>query len=345
MIKKILKSFIFNLLLMVGLTALVFYFTIKDDYRTILELLSNITIFSIIGLAVYIFLYQVFVGLILYVLTKPSNSNYKYRYGLINALIATFFHEIVPGAGGGQFMQVYVFKKHQVDLSDSASILWIDFILYQATMVISVLVLMLTKIRFIYDYNFNLFILVIVGFLVNGSIIVGMWLVTEFSGVYKWVSTKGIKIASKIKLVKDKEATILKMDAIIEKFESETLKMKQRKGLIFKVVLLNVVRLFIYYSFPIVCAWALNITLQPMQMYEMIVMTACVSSTASLFLVPGASGGTELSFVALFSIIMPLVEAKSVMLLWRIFSYYFMVVVSGVSFLAFKQYYKRREKL
>ena len=39
-------------------------------------------------------------------------------------------------ATGGQFGQIYIMKKQGIKVSDAASLLWADFIVYQTTMMI-----------------------------------------------------------------------------------------------------------------------------------------------------------------------------------------------------------------
>ena len=85
--------------------------------------------------------------------------------------MASFFHGVTPSASGGQFAQVYVFKKQGVPLSDSASVLWMDFIVYQSTMIASVFILILLRFHHFYTNYSQFFLLVLLGFLVNSLVI------------------------------------------------------------------------------------------------------------------------------------------------------------------------------
>lgn len=341
--RKLFKSYTFNILLMIVVTGLALFLVLRNDFDIVMETLQKLNIYWVLGLAAFIFCYQLTIGLILTLLTRLSNPHYKYKHGLINALIAAFFHGVTPGASGGQVVQIYVYKKQKVDVGDAVSILWMDFIIYQATMVISVFLLLLFNLSTFHDHHRELFSLVIIGFIVNSIIIVGFWAITRFSKVYTWISTKGIEIGHKLKLIKDKEKTLDKLNKAIERFESETVKFKKHKKLIIEVILINIVRVTIYYAFPFLCALALRIPISIDMLAEVMTLTACVSMINTFIPIPGASGGTEVTFVLMFATIMGQANATSMMLVWRFFSYYFIMIIGAIAFILFKRYYAKRE--
>ena len=341
--KKLFKSYAFNISLMILVTVVALYFVLRDDFDIVMETLQKLNIYWVIGLAAFIFCYQLIIGLILTLLTRLSNPNYKYGQGLINALIAAFFHGVTPSASGGQVAQIYVYKKQKVAVSDAASILWMDFIIYQGTMVLTVFLLLLFNLSTFYNHHKELFGLVILGFIVNSIIIVGFWVITRFSKVYTWISTKGIELGHKLKLIKDKEKTLNNLNEGIKRFESETVKFKQHKKLIIKIILINIVRLVVYYSFPFICALALRIPISINSLLEVMTLTACVSMINTFVPIPGASGGTEVTFVLMFATIIGSANATSMMLVWRFFSYYFIMIIGAIVFILFKRYYARKE--
>jgi len=127
--EKMFKSYTFNILLILVFTVSALYLTIRDFVDEILLALQSIDVGWLIVVILMALFYHVLIGIILTQLTRMSNPKYKYRQGIVNALIAAFFHGITPSASGGQFAQVYVFNKQKVALSDAASVLWLDFIL------------------------------------------------------------------------------------------------------------------------------------------------------------------------------------------------------------------------
>ncbi|MEG0076955.1 lysylphosphatidylglycerol synthase transmembrane domain-containing protein [Anaerorhabdus sp.] len=331
--KKIVKSYAFNIALVVGFTGLVLWLTLKDNYQEILSMLQSANVGWLLVIPALAILYQVIIGWILQRLTLLSNPKYKLSQGVVNAFVASFFHGVTPSASGGQFAQIYIFKKQGVRVSDSASILWMDFIIYQSTMVASVFILLLLKFTYFYRHYSQFFLLVLVGFLINGSIIVGLWALATFPKVYTWLSTKGILIGVKLHIVKDKEKALANLDIQLQRFASETKKLKAHRKTIILVILANFVRLFVYYIIPYFCALALNIPVDASLIIDVLALSSFVSMINCFIPIPGASGGTEATFILMFSTIFGAVGASTTMILWRFITYYFVMILGGLTFI------------
>lgn len=340
-IKKIFKSYAFNIFLVVFFTILVLWFTLKDNYNEISTLLYKADLKWIIVILFITILIQVAVGLALKLLCSLSNPEYSLKQGFINAYIASFFHGVTPSASGGQFVQVYIFKKQGVGISNSASILWMDFIIYQSTMVLLVLVLLLLRMNHFSSGFKHLYYLIILGFIVNSFVIVSLWVLGKFDRVYKWITTTGLNILSKLKIVKDKEKSLNKLNAGLEAYKKQSNILINHKVLIFKVALVNVVRLLMYYSIPFFCAKALHINVSINSLIDIIALSSYVSMINAFIPVPGASGGTEAVFILMFGLIFKNIEASSIMIVWRFATYYFSLIVGGLIFI----YSKKRETL
>ena len=341
--KKIFKNYLLNVIIIVLLAAVALYFSLRGNFSEVMISLKAVHWSWLLFLGGYALLYQFLVAVILTELTKMSNPNYSYRKGMINAIIASFFHGITPSASGGQFAQVYVYKKQDVDVTEAVSVLWMDFIVYQSTMVITVLVLLLLRFGNFYNHYNQLFTLVILGFIVNGAIIIGLWVLARFSKIYMWISTRGVKFAYKLKLVKNEEKTVEVLNESIRHFEKETLKFQTHKKLIIKVFVINLIRLCVYYLIPYFVALALAIPVPSSMIIDIMALTAFVSMINAFIPIPGASGGTEATFLLMFSTIVSSSEAASMMILWRFFSYYFVMFVGVIVFTLFKHYYAKKE--
>ncbi|SJZ76505.1 lysylphosphatidylglycerol synthase transmembrane domain-containing protein [Anaerorhabdus furcosa] len=331
--KKIVKSYAFNIALVVGFTGFVLWLTLKDNYQEILAMIRGANVGWLLVIPALAILYQVIIGWILKRLTLLSNPKYKLSQGVVNAFVASFFHGVTPSASGGQFAQIYIFKKQGVRVSDSASILWMDFIIYQSTMVASVFILILLRFTYFYAHYSQFFLLVLVGFMINGAIIIGLWALVTFPKVYTWLSTKGILIGVKLHIVKDREKALANLDIQLERFASETKKLKGHRKTIILVILANFVRLFVYYIIPYFCALALNIPVDANLILDILALSSFVSMINCFIPIPGASGGTEATFILMFSTIFGSVGASSIMILWRFITYYFVMILGGLTFI------------
>lgn len=332
-IKKLLSNTVFNIFVIIGFTGLVLWLTLKDNYKEIMSMLAGAKIGWLIVIPLLAIFYQVIIGWILQRLTILSNPKYKLSQGVINAFVASFFHGVTPSASGGQFAQVYIFKKQGVRISDSASILWMDFILYQATMVFSVLILILLRFTYFYQHYSQFFILVLVGFLVNCTIIVGLWALVTFPRIYTWISTKGLLLGVKMHLIKDKDKALNSLNIQLKHFEEEVKKLKNHRKTIVLVILANLARLFLYYSIPYFCALALRVPVDNSYILDILALSSFVSMINCFIPIPGASGGTEATFILMFSTIFGNIAASSIMILWRFATYYFVMILGGLIFI------------
>lgn len=340
--KKI-RSTIFNIALIIAFTALALWLVLKDRWNEVYVTLKNASLgWILFALALFV-LSQMLIGFILMIFARGVKKDYSFKDGIVNALIASFFHGITPSASGGQIVQVYVFRKQGIEVSDSASILWMDFILYQLSMVILVLGLLLLKGDILFYRHYQFFVLVLIGFLLNGFVIVGLWLIVRFPSFYTWITTTGIHIGEKLHFVKDKKAAIDKLNHQLSRFDKETKRLKAHKVLILKCMTLNFMRLILYYSIPYFCAKSLQIDVSLNQLTTIIALSSFVSMINAFIPIPGASGGTEATFVVLFSLIFDKTAAAGCMLVWRFITYYSALVVGGIVFIGFKAM-KRKEE-
>lgn len=340
--KKI-RNTIFNIVLIFAFTALALWLVLKDRWNEVYATLKNASLgWILFALALFV-LSQMLIGFILMIFAQGVKKDYSFKDGIVNALIASFFHGITPSASGGQIVQVYVFRKQGIEVSDSASILWMDFILYQLSMVILVLGLLLLKGDILFYRHYQFFILVLIGFLLNGFVIVGLWLIVRFPSFYTWITTTGIHIGEKFHFVKDKKAAIDKLNHQLSRFDKETKRLKNHKVLIIKCMTLNFIRLILYYSIPYFCAKSLQIDVSLNQLTTIIALSSFVSMINAFIPIPGASGGTEATFVVLFSLIFDKTAAAGCMLVWRFITYYSALVVGGIVFIGFKAI-KRKEE-
>lgn len=335
-LKKLFSNYLFNILLVLGLTIFALWFALKDDYDEIILLIKNVNQTYLIILLVVVLAIHFFIGLAITLLTKISNPQYKLSYGIQNGLVASFFHGVTPSASGGQVAQVYIFKKQNVDISDAASVLWMDFIIYQSTMVIIVLLLLIARFKYFMAYFSNLLILVILGFVISSGIIISLWALVKFEKVYHFITTKGIEIGHKLHLIKDKQNTIDSLNKQLKRFDSEIKKLKDHKLVIIKVIICNIIRLLLYYSIPFICLKALDINIGIYDLIKVMAMSSYISMINCFIPLPGSSGGTEATYVLMFSKIYGKVAASSSMLLWRFTSYYFVMIIGGLTFLYVK---------
>lgn len=338
--KQSMRSYILNFIIILGFTAAVLWFALKDNFHSIMELIGNIPflwLFVILGWGI---VYAGVIGLILTVLTRRYHKQYTFLKGFQNALVGYFFSGITPSATGGQFAQAYILKKQGIKLAEGASILWADFIIYQTVMMVYVTVLFLMRSAYYMEIVGTWFWAIIVGYLVNVGVIALLWTMALFPKLYVWLSQRMVSLLAKLHLVKDKEKTLSSWKLQVEGFTNEIKQIRHEHRLIVKAVLLNVLRMTIQLTLPFVIARSLGLPLGWDKLIDSMALASFVLMVNAFFPVPGASGGTEFAFTQLYIFLVgPGAAASSIMILWRFSTYHIVLIAGAFVFLYLKHRY------
>ena len=307
-IKKLFQNTVFNIFLIFALAGLVFFLTLKDDGPQVWNTLKNVSIPGMIALILLMVFERYLLGWGLASECRLTHPHYTNRQG-------------------------YIFKKQGIPLSNSIGVLWLDFIVYQTTMCIFVLALILLKFSYFYENYSQYFILVIFGFLIGAAIIVFLWVLAVYPKFYTWLTTTGINIGVRMHLVKNREQTLVHLNNQLTQFSHEIVVLKLHKKLIFILGLEDFLRLLIYYSVPFLSAIVLGIHVKPSMYLDMLALSSFVAMINAFLPMPGSSGGTEATFVLMFGTIFTKTQAASIMILWRFVTFYQVLIIGSIVFL------------
>lgn len=332
-IKKLFSNTLFNIFLIFGLAFIVLFFTLKDDGPQVIQALKCVSIPGFLALLVLMVFERFLLGASLTKECKLTHPHYTYRQGFINAYVAGLFNNITPGASGGQIAQGYIFRKQGIPVSNSLGVLWLDFIVYQTTMCLFVLVLLILKFPYFYSNYSQFFLIVIGGFLVGAAIIVFLWILACSPKFYNWLTTTGIKIGHNLHLVKDVDKTIANLNTQLELFSKEIVVLKTHKKLIVFLSFCDLLRLLIYYSIPFLCALILGIKVNGAMYVNTVALSSFVAMVNAFLPMPGSSGGTEATFILMFSTIFTKTQSTTIMILWRVITFYQVLIIGSFVFL------------
>ena len=339
--KRLIKSPLFNVVLLLTNGALVLYFSLNEDFEGIVTQLRSANVQWAYFCIALILLYYYLGGYLFKLYSNLFISSFTTTRGFILALIGAFGSAITPSASGGQIFQVTPFKKYGLKTSQTASILYLDFIIYQCTMIGFVSLLFILKFSDYFKNGSPVFYVVLAGFLVNVVLMAALILLYKSKKFHYIVVNSVIKFLHKIKIIKDPQKSIDKINNQVDYFHESSKLIENNKKLLVKAVLINVMRFIVYYSIPYFVILTLNIELDASRIVDVICLTAFVSMVNAFIPVPGASGGTEITFVTVFA---PLMGSGilSVMLIWRFITFYFVLVLGGLVLFFTRRYQIQR---
>ena len=330
------KKNLINFAIIALVLALTIFALIKFDLKESYKLISNSDFKLIIFAISLIFLWQIIIGLNLSLITRYTNSNYSYLSGIINSTIASFFHSITPSSSGGQFIQIYIFKKQKVDDSQALGVLWLEFIIYQSVMCFFILFLLLSNFKFFYNRHRDWFVLIIINFIINILIVLTIFALAKLSLFHKLITKDLINFLHKIKIVKNPDKLRDKLENKVTSFKRFSSLYINNHQLCIISIILNILRCFVYYSIPYVIFLALGVKASISTFIICLTLSSFVSMLSNLIPTPGGSLGSEAVFLLLFSSLFNLNLVTSAMLIWRFITYYLLLLISGTIYLFYK---------
>ena len=271
-----------------------------------------------------------------------------------------FFNGITPFSSGGQPFQAYALKQKNVKFSDSTSILLLNFLAYQIVMnlisLVSVIVFYPTLSKEVPNFSW----LVFIGFSINIVVMIILVLLgtTKFMGK---AIIGLVDLFAKIKFLK--KLLVSKRDVVVTYINDMQTAFKEigkSKGAWSVAALSKLLSLVCYYSIPFFGFLAININMGWDNFFYVCAVTSFALTLAIWVPTPGASGGAELAFTTLFvgmaalntGIKNPTGDidiaknlALSGMLIWRLFTYYLLMLLGFIMYLIFDKRDRKAQKL
>jgi uncharacterized protein (TIRG00374 family) len=321
-----------NIVILIVLSFLVLYFSLKDDFVGIIQTIMDINFWWFFIGVILMFGYWFFRSLAFHRLVLKFDSNYDFKrtFGLI--MLTQFFNGITPFATGGQPLVAYTLKKDGLKVEDSTNIVVQDFITYQIALII------LGIIAILYNYLFNIFIkvqflkeIVLIGFIVNVAVVLGLFMVA-FARKFNQTTVKfAIKIMNKLKIVNDREKLIDKWEKKINDFhDGASILMEDKKHFAMNI-LINIFAMISLYAIPLAILFSMR-DYHSLNIVTAIVSSAYVMLVSSFIPSPGSVGGIEFAFVAFFSNFVKGNILSAMMLLWRVLTYYLGLTIGAIVF-------------
>ena len=242
-----------------------------------------------------------------------------------------FFNAVTPFATGGQPYQIYYLMQQGVSAAESANIIILNFIVYQIALVSLGIIAVGCNFAFhIFNKVELLQHLVLLGFLCNTAVIVVMFLISFNKKVNKKLVNLGIKVLTKLHLIKDKNEKIEEWDDKVNQFYNGTKMLLSNKFDFIKTIIYNLVALVCLYSIPLILLYAMG-DFTSYNISIAIVTSAYVMLIGSFVPIPGGSGGLEYGFMQFYGNFISGGKLSAIMLLWRFVTYYFGMIVGAIS--------------
>lgn len=321
---------ILNALFLIGLLSLTCWAIFKDqDIEAILKLLTDIS---------PIFLVICFILVIVYVCSESVIIKYllhtvQIKVPLLNCIrysfVGFFYSCITPSATGGQPMQIYYMKKQKIDIPTATIILMLVTIEYKFVLVFVGVALAVFGQGLLHTLTGEVRFYLYLGIALNVFCVSFMSFLVFMPRTAKFLITKGFSLLKKLHLMKEKNNRAERLENSMEVYKGASVYLKNNKAAIFNTTIISFVQRFflffityvVYRSFGLNTENAFTITL----------LQAIISISVDMLPLPGGMGISERLYLLIFSPIFGgVTSATASMLISRGFSYYVLIIVSGI---------------
>lgn len=318
-----------NVIVLALVTCLVLYFSLKDNFNTIINEIINVNIFWLVISFLLALSFWFFKAIATTRIANIFKKDYSIKQGMRLVLETNFFHAITPFAVGGQPYEIYSLKKSKLKITEATNVSIVNFIVYQIALVL------LGIIAIVYNHHFVLLKendllknLVVIGFLVNFIVIVALFLLTCTKKINKILMKFIIKVLNKIHIVKNKDEKIKQFNEYLNEFHQGAKILLQDKKLFIKLIFVHFIGLISSYLIPLTLAYAMGIS--SYTGIEAIVLSSYVMLIGAFVPIPGGTGGLEYGFMTFYGSFIKGSKLNAVMLLWRFITYYFAMILGAI---------------
>ncbi|KIS02721.1 lysylphosphatidylglycerol synthase transmembrane domain-containing protein [Paucilactobacillus wasatchensis] len=269
-----------------------------------------------------IVLYLGLEGVVVKVFMADRHPDFTFKNALRVPLVEQLFNGITPFSTGGQPAQLIAMMQSGVDAGQASSVLLMKFVVFQAMIVINFLFSLMIGFHYIAVKLHALSLLVVFGFLIHLTVIVGLLMIMYWHGFTKRLVNLLISPIKWFRSAEKFAAMKANLDSKIDNFYQESLRIKSEGVKLLEVVILTFFQLLFYYLIPYFIMLSLGV--HGLNLIMVTSLHILIVMIISLFPIPGGAGGAEYSFSVLFS---SFIGANSklvlAMLLWRLLTYYF----------------------
>jgi len=324
---------IFFMLLNVGL---LFYLISSDeDLQGDVSGAKDFNILILLGALLFMIAYIAIDIIKTYQMIKFFTGRREILLSIKITVIGKYYDEITPLATGGQPFQIYELTKAGISGVHASGVILIKYFIYQAAFflygLLSLAAILIAGVQFTVPQ----YILFIIALFINALIpFTVYYLAVQNKSTSKLISFF-LRIGEKLKIVKNKEAAMEKVNNTVSEFSNAFNLLKNDSKQVGKLIILTLIEAGLYLSIPFVVYLSYNpaIVSDPAFlkiMIKYITMFIFIYFVMSIFPLPGGSGAAEFGFKWFLGSFFLSGSVSIAIILWRGITYYMPIFVGFI---------------
>lgn len=343
--------YLINVLIIVIVSGLTISKILKEHGVEAVSYLKDMSFFSIVFLTGIFFINYYLEGIIISISMKKYNKSFSASNGFVVQCVGGLFSAITPLKIGYFPSLGYAYSKYNVKADELIRSMAKNSFSYQIlTLLLSIFSLVVCFSRnmvvSIANTSLNLKYVALIGAVYNIVLFCVYFILVLSPKIHNFVLKIIGFLLVKLKKVSTKEEYVNskteKMQIVREELKSYFKNIKESSCIFLIYLIKNLIFWGLpYYVYLLISKETFNIEIY---LYT-VVLVNLISYITNIIPIPGASGAAETVFIAVFSLIYtPQSLLTSVMLVWRVFSYFINIIVGFIVFAIMINIHKEKDK-
>ncbi|MBQ3266140.1 MAG: flippase-like domain-containing protein [Ruminococcus sp.] len=338
--KPSLKKNIVNVSVLLALIGFTFYVIFRNSdgfsLKSLGEFVSKIHWPFLAGAFLCMFLNIGCKGLSIGVLSKALGYRKGLRRNYAYASADIYFSAITPSATGGQPASAYYMVKDGIPISHTTAILSVNLLMYTASlMALSLLTFIVRPKLFITIDSWIVKVCIIVGLAVQLLFLSVYVMIMISEKVVITIATWLVKLAALVRIVKDKEEYIGRIEGSVRRFKASVMLLSHNKKALLGSFLCNFIERIVYISIGVLVFYGALYNIPELagvkiSVVDIYALEAFCWFGAYCVPLPGAVGASEAIFNNVFKMVIAnVVLLDSTMVITRGINFYISFLFAG----------------
>lgn len=255
-------------------------------------------------------------------------KTYSIKNSIQTSMVGQFFTLVSPSGAAGQPMQIYTMSKQGIDAGIATSSLIQKFLVYQVALTFY----SASAIIFRFSY-FNAMLdklmwsVTVISFFIQACVVGVIFLFSFNKPLTHRIIVFILNLLGKLHLVKHNKEKVDKIENQLDLFHSANKELYKNSKLLIKAFVITLVQLTLMFLVPY-CVYK-SFKLSGASVIDLICAQSFIVMIGHFIPIPGASGIAEGTSFLILSTFFNTTTIKSAVLITRIFSYYFTIVVTA----------------
>lgn len=264
----------------------------------------------------------------LHILTLVRVKSYKLYNSFVVAILGLLYSALTPFATGGQPVQIYEMNKAGVKTGVASAVITVKSLIYQAGIVAYALLFSAFTWRLFESHINHFWLYMSFGIICNALFIAIVLLIC----LNKKLTMRGaaviVYVLHRLKIVKDFKKTLSRTFGQIKLFRKSMRTALNNKRISFVCLLITALQLTALYAVPYTIYRAFHFS--EAVLFNMIAANSIITMITAFVPLPGGAGAAEGSFYIFFKMFIPESLLLSVVVMWRMSTYYSCIIFGGL---------------